>query len=163
MKEMSLDGFLLHLAGMEIAMTAHTAHALEKAAVMVETEAKAEIGHYQGEAGQFAAWAELADSTKADRARHGYAEDEPLLREGTLRDSITHSVEVTGPVAGEAVIGSNSEIAVYQELGTSRIPPRSFLGGALVRKADKVAELLGGHVEKALLGEEVHQGRLSIE
>ena len=161
MREMSLTSFIGHLGGMSVALGAHTGHALEKAAQIVEKEAKAEIGHYQDAAGPFAGWAELADSTKADRAAKGFPENEPLLRTGELRDSISHKVEVTGPVSGKAVIGSDSDIAVYQELGTKNIPPRSFLGGALVRKSHAVAELLGASVHKALIGESV--GSRSIE
>jgi len=163
MRELSIAGFLSHLAGMDLAMRHETEHALEKAARLVEAEAKKEIGHYQDEAGQFAAWAELADSTKDDRVRMGYAENDPLLRTGELRDSIHHAVEVTGPGQGDAVIGSDSDIAVWQELGTRTIPPRSFLGGALVRKSEQVAELLGEGIVKALVGNQVVGGRLGIE
>ena len=163
MPDISLAGFMGHLAGLDVSLRAETEHALERAARVVEAEAKAEIGHYQGQAGPFAAWAELADATKDDRARKGYAENEPLLREGTLRDSIHHAVEVTGATEGKAVIGSDSEIAVFQELGTQRIPPRSFLGGALVRKSEQVTRILGAGVAKALVGEGVINGALQIE
>jgi HK97 gp10 family phage protein len=156
-REVTLSGFIAHLTAASLAVRNHQHEALEKAARVVEAEAKREIGHYQGEAGQFAPWAELADSTKADRVRQGYAENEPLLRDGTLRDSIGHVVR-----GNEAVIGSASEIAVYQELGTDKIPPRSFLGGALVRKSDQVAQILGEGVVKALVGPGVFQGRLPI-
>jgi phage gpG-like protein len=114
---------------------------------VVEKEAKAEIGHYQGAAGPFSAWPELADATKEDRLKSGFSENDPLLRTGELRDSIEHTAGVD-----EAVVGSNSDIAVYQELGTQHIPPRSFLGGAAVRKGEEVANILGRHVVKALAG-----------
>jgi phage gpG-like protein len=156
-REVTLTGFIAHLSAAAIAVRSHQHEALEKAARLVEAEAKREIGHYQGQAGQFVHWAELADSTKADRVRQGYAENEPLLREGDLRDSIAHVVR-----GNEAVIGSASEIAVYQELGTDKIPPRSFLGGALVRKSDQVAQILGEGAVKALVGPGVFQGRLPI-
>ena len=155
MREMSLAGFIAHLAAMEIDVHHETQRALERAAIVVETEAKAEIGHYQDGAGPFAAWAELADSTKDDRVAHGYSENDPLLRDGTMRASIEHAVHMTGITSGEADIGSNSDIAVYQELGTSRIPPRSFLGGAAVRKSDEVARICGECVVTALVGEQV--------
>lgn len=131
----------------------HETHrALERAARVVEREAKAEIGDYQTAAGPFMAWAPLAEATVADRVAHGYAPDEPLLRTGALRDSIGHSVEMQGVAAGEAIVGSTSRIAVYQELGTATIPPRSFLGGAAVRMTPEVLALIGAGAVKALVG-----------
>jgi phage gpG-like protein len=125
----SIGEFALHIG--ELVVLQHEADkiALERAARMIEHRAKEKIGEYQEQAGPFIAWAELAESTKADRARQGYPDDEPLLRTGELRDSIEHFV-----ADGEAHIGSNNDIAVYQELGTEHIPPRSFLGGCRRRK-----------------------------
>lgn len=119
----------------------------EAAATMIEEQAKSELGNYQPAAGPFAAWPELADSTKADRSAHGYPENEPLLRDGTLRDSIEHSVDAAG-----ASVGSNLDIAVYQELGTSRMPPRSFLGSAAVTKGKEAAAAVGAAVVAAAFG-----------
>lgn len=104
----------------------HIAHSIEKTA-------KEELGVYQPEVGPFPAWPELAESTKDDRVAQGYPENEPLLREGTLRDSISHEVKGL-----EAAIGSTSDIAVYQELGTEKIPPRPFLGPAAFRNKDTI-------------------------
>ena len=104
--------------------------ALTKGAIRVERLAKSKIGQYQPEAGPFAEWRELAESTKSDRKSQGYNEDDPLLRTGELRDSIDYTVE-----AKEAAVGSASQIASYQELGTKTIPPRSFLGSSAVESA----------------------------
>lgn len=146
----SLERFAAHLLTRVVEMD-HAAHeGLTKAAKIVEKEAKAEIGHYQDAAGPFPAWAELADSTKEDRASKGYPDNDPLLREGTMRDSIGHEVS-----HHEAVVGSNSDIAVYQELGTQHIPPRSFLGGAAARKSHEVGEILGHEAVKGLIGASV--------
>ena len=147
MGEMTIGGFIARLAAAAVAMESAQRSALERAAKVIEAEAKAEIGEYQGAAGPFAAWAPLADATKKDRVAQGYSEDDPLLRTGGLRDSISHAV-----ARDEAVIGSNSEIAVYQELGTATIPPRSFLGGAAVRKTAEVVKILGSAPVAALLG-----------
>lgn len=112
---------------------------LDRAARAVQRRAKADIGHYQMNTGQFAPWAPLADSTVADKARQGFAPpDNPLLRTGEMRNSIERHVE-----EHEAVVGSNSEIAVFQELGTDRMPPRSFLGAAAFQEAEAVAAILG--------------------
>ena len=148
----------LHLG--KIVVTQHEVdrRALEKCAQVVEKRSKDKIGEYQDQTGPFIAWPELADYTKADRERHGFPEDEPLLRTGELRDSIEHKVEDSA-----AYVGSDSDIAVYQELGTAKIPPRSFLGGALADKLPTVCEILGTSVVAALVGEGVHGGRMAIE
>ena len=108
---------------------------LTKGAIRLERRAKSKIGHYQDEQGPFEAWRELAESTKADRRQRGYNEDDPLLRTGDMRDSIQHTVE-----AKEAVVGSTSVIAMYQETGTPSIPPRSFLGSSAVQEAPAIVE-----------------------
>lgn len=58
---------------------------------------------------------------------------------GRLRNSLTHRVYSTG-YAAVAEVGTDVEYAVYQEFGTSRVPPTRFLGGAL----QAVARQLGG-------------------
>lgn len=147
----SLAGFASHLAKAGILMMAEQHHALEKACVLVENAAKANIGTYQGQAGPFAAWQPLAASTLSGHAGHpGKAADTPLLETGELRDSIEHRVVSHD----EAHVGSNNPKAVWQELGTSKgIPPRSFLGSAAFQNAQKVADILGhGAVESLLTG-----------
>ena len=91
------------------------------AASYVQEAAKEKFGFYQK------GWEELAPATKQDRARHGYPENEPLLRDGTLRDSVGIRMRPLG-----ASIGSDDPVMIYQEKGTTRtgwkgakgIPPR---------------------------------------
>lgn len=144
---LTLAQFGAKLAGFAMAVKAEERRALTQAARIIEAEAKAEIGHYQGAAGPFAAWPELAEATKAERVRQGFTENDPLLRTGEMRDSISHVVGDR-----EAAVGSNDEKAVWQELGTRTIPPRSFLGGAAMRKAPEVARTLGAAPLVALAG-----------
>lgn len=155
---MSFDllGFANHLSHLHVAVMAEQERAMHKAGELVEKEAKAEIGHYQSAARPFEAWTPLAVSTLADKGQLGYSPpDNPLLREGDLRDSIGHKVEMQlGYGEIECVIGSNSQVAVWQELGTSKMPPRSFLGGAAVRKSHEVAEEIGRYSIVALCGGE---------
>ena len=153
----SIAAFVTHIAEVDVVQREGQAIGLERAAVIIETEAKAEIGHYQEAVGPFAAWAELADSTKADRVQRGFSENEPLLRTGALRDSIQHRSDNS-----DAMIGSDSPIAEYQELGTATIPPRSFLGGAAARKSEEAVNEIGRHIVAGLIGVNVFQGRLPI-
>jgi hypothetical protein len=140
-EEFTLLGFAT-LTTHLVARVEHSKHeALEEGAKIIEEEAKRVVGTYDY------GWPELAESTQADRVRQGYAADEPLLRTGALRDSIEH----THVSADEVQVGSNSDIAVYQELGTSRIPPRSFLVQAAVHKEKEAVHEVGRHVVKALL------------
>ena len=120
---------------------------MEASAELVKGNAKAKIGHYQEAAGPFSKWAELADATKADRVSRGYPENEPLLRTGELRDSIKSEASAAG-----FVVGSDSDIALYQELGTSTIPPRPFLGPALFESAPAVVKALGSAIELTIAG-----------
>jgi len=63
----------------------------------------------------------------------------PWLRTGALRASIDHDTD--GAVA---VVGSSSDIAVDQELGTRAIPPRPFLAPAAAAAADDIATSIAG-------------------
>lgn len=54
--------------------------------------------------------------------------------------------------SGKVEIVSNDDEAAWQEFGTARIPPRSFLGGAATRKEREIRELMGRHVVGASEG-----------
>ncbi len=137
MKEFSSFGaFGRHLAALAVVGEEVTHHIVENAAKIIQNDAQKKIGEYQDYAGPFAAWDELADSTKDDRVRLGFSENDPLLRTGELRDSITYDAR-----GNEAAVGSDSIIAMYQELGTETIPARSFLGGAAYESKLPVAEM----------------------
>jgi phage gpG-like protein len=115
--------------------------ALEEGAQVIEDEAKRVIGTYDYD------WPQLAPSTQEERTKQGFPANEPLLRTGELRDSIEHTIVSDH----EAQIGSNLDIAVYQELGTRTIPPRSFLAQAAAHKEEDVGEKVGRHMIKAIL------------
>lgn len=125
----SLGAFSNHVTQtMTPAVNSHLGRGLAAAAELIQNTARAKLGHYQPSVQHFDAWKELADFTKQDRVAKGFTENDPLLRTGELRDSIENEVH-----GFEAVIGSASDVAVYQELGTDKIPPRPFLGPALVQ------------------------------
>lgn len=73
----------------------------------------------------------------------------PWLRTGALRDSIA-----VGETDGGAVVASTSDVAVHQEMGTRRIPPRPFLAPVAAATVDEVAARVADAVrDEALRGE----------
>ena len=157
MPDMSLAGFMTHLAGVTMELKRGNHAAMERACQVVKAEAVREIGTYQDAAGPFSGWAELADATKDQRVALGFSENDPGLRTGEMRDSIQHHAE-----AAEGVIGSDDDKLVWFELGTSKQPPRSVLGIAAAHKAEQVAKILGHGVVAHLLGGGVHNGAMQI-
>ena len=49
-----------------------------------------------------------------------------------------------------ATVGSTSDVALYQELGTARLPPRPFLAPAAAENGDGIAQAIGQAVFDAL-------------
>ena len=139
MREFNLSSFAKFLE--EIGIEEAEKRALELGCEIIEAEAKRVIGTYDY------GWQQLAEATRADRARQGYPENEPLLRTGEMRDSIGHTILIPGKL-GE--VGSNNPIAVYQELGTATIPARSFLAGAAAAKGQECADVMGAVVADAI-------------
>ncbi|MDO8039508.1 hypothetical protein [Janthinobacterium sp. SUN137] len=147
MKEFSSIGAMVaYLATLAAAQNLALHRGLKKCAVAIEGTAKSEFGHYQGEVAPFAGWPELAESTKEDRVAKGFSENDPLLRTGKLQKSVSH--QISGLTA---VIGSDSEVMVYQELGTDKIPPRAVLGPAAIRNKKLVGKILGHAAAEGLL------------
>jgi hypothetical protein len=146
MKEFhSITAFVEHLAAAELAMRHSLHHGLDKAAAVIERDAKAKFGEYQPDVPPYNAWAELAEATKRDRVARGFSENDPLLRSGGLRDSVSRRVEGL-----EAQVGSTSDVMVYQELGTPTIPPRPVLGPAAVESREQVSHILSETVVKTM-------------
>jgi HK97 gp10 family phage protein len=139
MREFGLLEFVSFLGTLPMEIEHANHSALEKAAVIVESEAKRVIGTYDY------GWAPLAPSTLENKAA-----DTPLLETGEMRDSIEHNSDHK-----EAHIGSNNDKALWQELGTRKIPPRPFLQGALQHKKGEVLHVIGREVVGALAGEVV--------
>jgi hypothetical protein len=121
--------------------------ALEAACVTIETKAKNYIGV------PHSWWPPLA----AETLRRKDGVNTPLLEQGNMRDSIEHTVVDSS----HGYVGSNDDVAVYQELGTSRgLPPRSFLGRAAQEAGPEVAkivgEFVGAGIGAGLAGQRVH-------
>lgn len=149
----SLGHLATHFAELAVTEVVALHEGLEKCAVLVEKTAKGEIGMYQPQAGPFQDWAELAESTKEDRVNRGFSENDPLLRTGGLRDSITHEVNSL-----EAVIGSTDPVMIYQEFGTPTSPPRAVLGPAAFRNKEKIKAIIGAAAMAGYFGgEKIHE------
>jgi len=140
---------------------------VEVATLAIWKEARSEIGVYQrDDVPGFAPWAELADATKDDRVSQGYPANDPLLREGLLRDHIKMSTEgLLGRVGVPSAIVQHEyeeepldvgDLAIWQELGTPDarfpIPGRSFLGHSAAKLKDRVVDMIAGRVVWALRG-----------
>jgi hypothetical protein len=108
---------------------------------IVATKAKEMIGQ------EHAGWPPLAPSTIADKEHKGFAVPAPLLRTGEMRDSIIAVVEML-----TLAVGSTDKVAAYQELGTSRIPPRPFLSTAMIDSLPVAEGILGSTAVKLLTG-----------
>lgn len=145
----SLLGFASTLAHMATHLREARHEALEEACIVVEREAKRVIGTYDY------GWPQLAQSTQEGRVRAGFSANEPLLRTGEMRDSIQHA---SSPDRG--VVGSNNMKAVWQELGTRSIPPRSFLAGALIHEREEVVRIVGRRVRGYLVSGGERLGRV---
>jgi hypothetical protein len=151
-KEFSdLSSFAAHLGALEFAAHKAIRRGLEQALVLIENDAKGQIGHYQAEAGSFPAWAPLAESTEAEKARLGYPADAPLLRTGAMQASFGHTVESDT----EGVVGSTDPTLIFHEFGTRKMPPRPVLGPAVFHTREQIEKLLGRAIVEGVLGGQV--------
>lgn len=130
----SLDAFATFLRGRGATAERAAQRALKREAQAVADSAKAMLGEYQTGEGPFPDWKQLADATQAERAKAGFAPNDPLRRTGDLAASISSAAD-----GNRAVTGSTSPYAAAQELGTKNIPPRPFLGLAAHRRSKTVA------------------------
>jgi len=137
MREFSLTSFAAFATGMIVEIDKAKHQALEQGAQIIETEAKRVIGTYDY------GWPPLAPSTLERKSA-----DTPLLETGEMRDSIEHSINAKGD---EALIGSDNDKAVWQELGTVKIPPRPFLMGAAQHKEEEVVRVIGEQIRMKLI------------
>jgi phage gpG-like protein len=137
----SVGDFVQYMSGQAATLPALEHAVLNTVGRLVKHEAQRVIGTYDY------GWSPLAEATQQDRVRKGFPADEPLLRTGELLRSIEHKV-----VGRTVHIGSDLDIAMFQELGTQRIPARPFLSGALAHKQEYAVSLVGRAVAKHLQG-----------
>lgn len=114
-------------------------HHMEEAA----KTAKGYYGKYQP------GWSELAEATLEDKQAKGYDTPSPLLRDGTLRDSVSAETEALG-VEIRGTVGSTDPVAVVQEWGSSYVPPRPSLVPALINELPKLEHAIGETLVRTL-------------
>lgn len=144
MKEFnSLEAFAKFFEGAITEATLAARAELEVAAIIVETSSKAKLGTPQPY------WAPLSEFTIAYKIQYGFPIPSPLFRTG---EHIFGTIERT-VTEDEANIGSNDEVAFWQELGTSKIPPRSFLASTLREHEDDIVKMIATSYVRGLSGE----------
>jgi len=140
----SLTGFIAHLGVMKHTMSMVEHAIVARACQMVADEAKRVIGTYDY------GWPQLKPETLA---RKFY--DTPLLETGEMRASIEwHTEGLRG------FVGSNNDKAVFHEFGTSRIPPRPFLGPAAAEMGAQIEKMAGKAVFAVVMGKGLHSSEM---
>lgn len=137
----TLEGFATMLIRATVLIPAAEAEAMEKAASMLEREAKTVIGS-----------SALVGNADPTIERKGF--DSPGVETGETRDSITHNSD-----RHEAYIGSNDERLKWLEFGTAKggnawggpNPPRPVLGITVLRKGDEAADIVGRGIVAAII------------
>lgn len=135
---MRIKDFQSLVPRLQAAINLQVHEALVVVAEKIAQDARDKIGHDQ------AGWAPLADSTDVSKAAKGQPADSPLLARGDLKKSIEVIVE-----GHTAVIGTNDEAAVYQEMGTSAIPARPFLSRAAMENVEFAEREFAAALRKA--------------
>ena len=142
----SLEAFAAHLHDVRKALPRALQVELSLLGEEMVKDARAMFGVYQ------AGWPQLADSTQAERLKHGYSPNDPLLRSGELQGLVKSEVHWRGLFVGipvGAVLNADGHgadagmVMAAQEWGTSdhRIPPRPVFG-PLVAGGQKYANRL---------------------
>ena len=117
-----------------------------RACEMVANAAKEALGTYEF------GWVSLKPETIARKMRG----DSPLLETGELKNSIQWNSS-----GNEGHVGSNLDKAVWMELGTSKIPPRSFLAAAAMQQEELIHEMAARAVVAIIAGRGLHSSELA--
>jgi len=139
---MTVAEFIAHAATVEDDIRIAEEIAIVRACLMVQRKAKALIGHEQP------FWPPLKPETIARKSKG----NTPLLETGEMRSSIEFTApvrETFDEVAG--YVGSNNDKAVWHELGTKNIPPRSFLAAAASDQEKAIVKMAGELVFRTIV------------
>jgi hypothetical protein len=140
----TIAAFIARLERAIVEVKPEIAVGLEKVGQLAESIAAELPGHYQP------GWAPLAESTLKDKAAKGFPVPSPLKRTGKMAASYRKEVLLSELAL---VIGSEDKIALFQEMGTSRIPPRPVTGPALKNSLPFAADVFGKIAASLLTGE----------
>jgi hypothetical protein len=151
-KLFDIVGFVAQLHTIERDLTEVGPAVIARACEMVLKEAKRVIGK------GYPDWPALKADTIAEKVRQGYAAPKPLLRTGDMRASIEYTVD-KHKMEGE--VGTDSDIAVFQELGTSRIPPRSFLASGAKHVEARIHTMAARAVVSVLEGRGLYSAEMA--
>lgn len=150
MKEFkSLELFGKHIEKLILKFPIYEKAAANFAGKALQKEAKDKIGHLQD------GWKPLAESTKRDKEKQEYvfnADYNPLYRTGELRDSIHYVFNIESKTL---FLGSDSEIMVYQELGTRYIPPRPVLSTTMYQAQPVINYVFGRMLQNFISGQKL--------
>jgi len=141
----SINAFLTHLARVAATLPEAQRHGEEAAGAGLAHHAQALIG------AEAENWPGLADSTIAQKTARGQvgriSPTDPLYAKGDLRESISFQADTHG-----LVLGSTDPVAPFHEHGTSRMPPRPFIGPTMFVHGHAAADLIAGYVVGAFAG-----------
>src|SRR5664279_2456979 len=140
-----LAEFALHLKQIDRDLHEVGPAIVARACEMVAKQAKRAIGK------QHELWPPLKPATIARKLRG----NTPLLETGELRDSIEWTASGL-----EGQVGSNNDKAVWHELGTSRIPARSFLASSAISVEEKIHRMAERSVIAVLEGRGLHSAEM---
>jgi hypothetical protein len=141
----SLLGFVAHLATVERDMHELGPAIVARACEMVCEEAKRVIGE------GYEYWPALQPTTLARKMMNT-----PLLETGELRASIEWNSS-----GNEGYVGSDLDKAIWMELGTVKVPPRSFLAGAAMAMEDKIHKMAARAVMAVMLGKGLYGSEMA--
>ena len=144
-QEFSLLGFVAHLHAIDRDLHEVGPAIVARACEMVARAAKRAIGK------RHELWPPLKPETIARKLRG----NTPLLETGELRDSIEWTASGL-----EGQVGSNNDKAVWHELGTSRIPARSFLASSAISVEEKIHRMAERSVIAVLEGRGLHSAEM---
>jgi phage gpG-like protein len=144
-QEFSLLGFVAHLHAVDRDIHDVGPAIVARACEMVARAAKRAIGK------RHELWPPLKPATIARKLRG----NTPLLETGELRDSIEWTASGL-----EGQVGSNNDKAVWHELGTNHIPPRSFLASSAISMEEKIHRMAERAVIAVLEGRGLHSAEM---
>ena len=124
--------------------------------LLVVAESVVETGRQriEGTFGQSPPLAPLQDSTIAEKARMGAPQpDDPLILSGAYRASFHSEVKPIGIGIVEGQIATDDPVAVWQEFGTSKMPPRPVVRDGITAAEPETLAIIKAGAREIATGE----------